>query len=44
MHLLLAKNSKRLKFLDKKGVEAHKIDETQNLVRKCELLLRFEKR
>ncbi|KAM0829373.1 hypothetical protein ACQ4PT_066913 [Festuca glaucescens] len=34
MRLLLAKNSKRLKFLDQKGVEAHKIDETQNLVRK----------
>jgi len=34
MRLLLAKNAKRLKFLDQKGVEAHKIDETQNLVRK----------
>ncbi|XP_047079570.1 protein ROLLING AND ERECT LEAF 2-like [Lolium rigidum] len=34
MRLLLAKNSKRLKFLDQKGVEAHKIDETQKLVRK----------
>ncbi|XP_047079845.1 protein ROLLING AND ERECT LEAF 2-like [Lolium rigidum] len=34
MRLLLAKNSKRLKFLDQKGVEAHKIEETQKLVRK----------
>jgi hypothetical protein len=34
MRLLLAKNSKQLKFLDQKGVEAHKIDETQKLVRK----------
>ncbi|KAL6634900.1 hypothetical protein ACP70R_027571 [Stipagrostis hirtigluma subsp. patula] len=34
MRLLLSKNTKRLKFLDQKGAEAHKIDTTRNLVRK----------
>ncbi|KAG8071797.1 hypothetical protein GUJ93_ZPchr0006g42401 [Zizania palustris] len=34
MRLLLAKNSKRLKLLDQKGAEVHKIDETRSLVRK----------
>uniref|UniRef100_A0A0D9W877 DUF632 domain-containing protein n=1 Tax=Leersia perrieri TaxID=77586 RepID=A0A0D9W877_9ORYZ len=34
MRLLLAKNSKRLKLLDQRGAEAHKIDATRNLLRK----------
>ncbi|KAG8065767.1 hypothetical protein GUJ93_ZPchr0004g39435 [Zizania palustris] len=34
MRLHLAKNSKRLKLLDQRGAEAHKIDATRNLMRK----------
>ena len=41
MRLLLAKNSKRLKFLDQKGAEAQKIDATQNLVRKLSAKIRM---
>ncbi|KAL6911806.1 hypothetical protein ACP4OV_000611 [Aristida adscensionis] len=41
MRLLLAKNSKRLKFLDLKGAEAHKIDTTRNLVRKLSTKIRI---
>ena len=41
MRLLLAKNSKRLKFLDQKGAEAHKIDATQNLVKKLSTKIRI---
>ncbi|XP_062219866.1 protein ALTERED PHOSPHATE STARVATION RESPONSE 1-like [Phragmites australis] len=41
MRLLLAKNSKRLKFLDQKGAEAHKIDMTRNLVRKLSTKIRI---
>ncbi|XP_006647664.3 protein ALTERED PHOSPHATE STARVATION RESPONSE 1-like [Oryza brachyantha] len=41
MRLLLAKNSKRLKFLDQKGAEASKIDATRNLVRKLSTKIRI---
>ncbi|XP_052143404.1 protein ALTERED PHOSPHATE STARVATION RESPONSE 1-like [Oryza glaberrima] len=41
MRLLLAKNSKRLKFLDQKGAEAPKIDATRNLVRKLSTKIRI---
>ncbi|XP_062222500.1 protein ALTERED PHOSPHATE STARVATION RESPONSE 1-like [Phragmites australis] len=41
MRLLLAKNTKRLKFLDQKGAEAHKIDTTRNLVRKLSTKIRI---
>lgn len=41
MRLLLSKNSKRLKFLDQKGAEAHKIEATQNLVRKLSTKIRI---
>ncbi|KAF7079760.1 hypothetical protein CFC21_083949 [Triticum aestivum] len=41
MRLLLAKNSKRLKFLDQKGAEAQKIEATQNLVRKLSAKIRM---
>ncbi|CAM0944693.1 unnamed protein product [Alopecurus aequalis] len=41
MRLLLAKNSKRLKFLDQKGAEDHKIDATQNLVKKLSTKIRI---
>jgi hypothetical protein len=34
MRLLIAKNCKRLKLLDQKGAEPHKIDTTRNLLRK----------
>jgi hypothetical protein len=41
MRLLLAKNSKRLKFLDQKGAEAHKVEATQLLVRKLSTRIRI---
>lgn len=41
MRLLLIKTSKRLKFLDQKGAEAHKIEATQNLVRKLSTKIRM---
>ncbi|XP_062186253.1 protein ROLLING AND ERECT LEAF 2-like [Phragmites australis] len=41
MRLLLAKNSKRLKFLDQRGAEAHKIDATRNLLRKLSTKIRI---
>lgn len=41
MRLLLAKNSKRLKFFDQKGAEAPKIDATRNLVRKLSTKIRI---
>ncbi|KAL5208712.1 hypothetical protein ABZP36_033147 [Zizania latifolia] len=44
MRLLLAKNSKRLKFLDQKGAEAHKIDATRSLVRKLSTKIRIAMR
>ncbi|KAL5212473.1 hypothetical protein ABZP36_023320 [Zizania latifolia] len=44
MRLLLAKNSKRLKFLDQKGAEAHKINETRSLVRKLSTKIRIAMR
>ncbi|KAF8765413.1 hypothetical protein HU200_008558 [Digitaria exilis] len=44
MRLLLAKNAKRLKFLDQKGAEAHKIDMTRNMVRKLSTKLRISVR
>uniref|UniRef100_A0A0A9GJG2 DUF632 domain-containing protein n=2 Tax=Arundo donax TaxID=35708 RepID=A0A0A9GJG2_ARUDO len=44
MRLLLAKNSKRLKLLDQKGAEAHKIDMTRNLVRKLSTKIRIAMR
>ncbi|CAL5055146.1 unnamed protein product [Urochloa decumbens] len=44
MRLLLAKNAKRLKFLDQKGAEAQKIDTTRNMVRKLSTKLRISVR
>ena len=44
MRLLLAKNTKRLKFLDHKGAEANKIDATRNMVRKLSTKLRISVR
>ncbi|OEL34113.1 hypothetical protein BAE44_0004869 [Dichanthelium oligosanthes] len=44
MRLLLAKNAKRLKFLDQKGAEAHKIDTTRNMVKKLSTKLRISVR
>lgn len=44
MRLLLAKNAKRLKFLDQKGAESHKIDMTRNMVRKLSTKLRISVR
>ncbi|KAJ1280376.1 hypothetical protein BS78_04G227800 [Paspalum vaginatum] len=44
MRLLLAKNAKRLKFLDQKGAETHKIDTTRNMVRKLSTKLRISVR
>jgi hypothetical protein len=41
MRLLLAKNSKRLKLLDQRGAEAHKIDATRNLLRKLSTKIRI---
>uniref|UniRef100_A0ACD5V2N4 Uncharacterized protein n=1 Tax=Avena sativa TaxID=4498 RepID=A0ACD5V2N4_AVESA len=41
MRLLLAKNSKRLKLLDQRGAEAHKIDSTRNLLRKLSTKIRI---
>ncbi|KAK3154869.1 hypothetical protein QOZ80_2BG0196060 [Eleusine coracana subsp. coracana] len=44
MRLLLAKNSKRLKFLDLKGAETDKIDKTRNLVKKLSTKIRISMR
>ncbi|KAG8059930.1 hypothetical protein GUJ93_ZPchr0002g24511 [Zizania palustris] len=44
MRLLLAKNSKQLKFLVQKGAEAHKIDVTRSLVRKLSTKIRIAMR
>ena len=44
MRLLLAKNAKRLKYLDLKGAEAQKIDTTRNMVRKLSAKLRISVR
>ncbi|CAO2048028.1 unnamed protein product [Urochloa humidicola] len=44
MRMLLAKNAKRLKFLDQKGAESQKIDTTQNMVRKLSTKLRISVR
>jgi hypothetical protein len=44
MRLLLAKNLKRLKFLDLKGAEADKIDKTRNLVKKMSTKIRISVR
>lgn len=41
MHLLLAKNSKRLKYLDEKGAEDHKIDATRELISKLSTRIRI---
>jgi hypothetical protein len=41
MRLLLAKNAKRLKYLDLKGAEAQKIDPIRNMVRKLSTKLRI---
>ncbi|KQJ84051.1 nitrate regulatory gene2 protein isoform X1 [Brachypodium distachyon] len=41
MRLLLAKNSRRLKLLDQRGAEAHKIDATRNLLRKLSTKIRI---
>ncbi|KAL6882641.1 hypothetical protein ACP4OV_011331 [Aristida adscensionis] len=41
MRLLLAKNSKRLKLLDQRGAEPHKIDATRNLLRKLSTKIRI---
>jgi hypothetical protein len=44
MRLLLAKNAKRLKYLDLKGAEAQKIDPIRNMVRKLSTKLRISVR
>jgi hypothetical protein len=44
MRLLLAKNLKRLKFLDLKGAETDKIDKTRNLVKKLSTKIRISVR
>lgn len=44
MRLLLAKNAKRLKYLDLKGAEAQKIDTARNMVRKLSAKLRISVR
>ncbi|KAL5219444.1 hypothetical protein ABZP36_020128 [Zizania latifolia] len=44
MRLLLAKNSKRLKFLVQRGAESHKIDATRSLVRKLSTKIRIAMR
>ncbi|RCV07711.1 hypothetical protein SETIT_1G267500v2 [Setaria italica] len=44
MRLLLAKNAKRLKFMDQKGAEAQKIDTTRNMVRKLSTKIRISVR
>ncbi|KAL6651201.1 hypothetical protein ACP70R_010126 [Stipagrostis hirtigluma subsp. patula] len=41
MRLLLAKYSKRLKLLDQRGAEAHKIDATRSLLRKLSTKIRI---
>ncbi|KAM3369273.1 hypothetical protein ACQJBY_017275 [Aegilops geniculata] len=41
MRLRLAKNSKRLKLLDQRGAEAHKVDATRNLLRKLSTKIRI---
>ncbi|KAJ4800136.1 hypothetical protein LUZ62_051382 [Rhynchospora pubera] len=41
MRLLLAKNTKRLKLLDERGAETHKIDATRKLVRKLSTKIRI---
>lgn len=41
MRLLLAKNTKRLRLLDERGAEAHKIDATRKLVRKLSTKIRI---
>jgi hypothetical protein len=44
MRLLLAKNAKRLKYLDLKGAETDKIDKTRNLVKKLSTKIRISVR
>nr|CAB3485423.1 unnamed protein product [Digitaria exilis] len=44
MRLLIAKNSKRLKLLDRKGAEPQKIDATRNLLRKLSTKIRISVR
>ncbi|XP_008813641.2 protein ALTERED PHOSPHATE STARVATION RESPONSE 1-like [Phoenix dactylifera] len=41
MRLLLDRNCKRLKHLDEKGAEAHKIDATRSLIRKLSTKIRI---